>query len=108
MSPHAREPRVRRDAHRHADGGGPGRGPSAGAGGRRARLPHEAVFAARAHGPGSLARPGCQAMAGSVALSQALSYAHDLKSAYEALRTRERELAEANDRLLQGYQQSLQ
>jgi putative nucleotidyltransferase with HDIG domain len=47
-------------------------------------------------------------MAGEVALSQALSYARDLKSAYEAARARERELGHANERLRKGYQQSLQ
>ena len=47
-------------------------------------------------------------MAGDVALSQALSYAPDLKSAYEVAHARERELAQANDRLRRGYQQSLQ
>jgi len=47
-------------------------------------------------------------VAGEVALSQALSYAHDLKCAYEAARTRERELGDANERLRKGYQQSLQ
>jgi putative nucleotidyltransferase with HDIG domain len=47
-------------------------------------------------------------MAGDVALSQALSYARDLKSAYEVAHARERELAQANERLRRGYQQSLQ
>lgn len=47
-------------------------------------------------------------MAGEVALSQALSYARDLKSAYEVAHARERELSQANDRLQRGYQQSLQ
>lgn len=47
-------------------------------------------------------------MIGEIALSQALSYARDLKTAYDAARTREQELAEANARLLKGYQQSLQ
>jgi putative two-component system response regulator len=47
-------------------------------------------------------------MAGEIALSQALSYARDLKSAYEAARARERELGHANERLRKGYQQSLQ
>jgi HD-GYP domain-containing protein (c-di-GMP phosphodiesterase class II) len=47
-------------------------------------------------------------MAGNVALSQALSYARDLKQAYETVCTREHELAEANERLRRGYQQSLQ
>jgi len=47
-------------------------------------------------------------MAGQVALSQALSYARDLKSAYEAARLREEELSQANERLRAGYQQSLQ
>jgi len=47
-------------------------------------------------------------VAAEVALSQALSYARDLKSAYEVAHARERELAQANDRLRRGYQQSLQ
>ena len=47
-------------------------------------------------------------MTGNVPLSQALSYARDLKSAYEAARAREQDLVEANDRLRKGYQQSLQ
>ena len=47
-------------------------------------------------------------MAGEVALSQALSYARDLKSAYEAARAREDELIQANECLRKGYQQSLQ
>jgi putative nucleotidyltransferase with HDIG domain len=47
-------------------------------------------------------------MAAEVALSQALSYARDLKSAYESARARERELGQANERLRNGYQQSLQ
>ena len=47
-------------------------------------------------------------MAGGVALSQALSYARDLKSAYKVAHARERELAEVNERLRRGYQQSLQ
>lgn len=47
-------------------------------------------------------------MAGDVALSQALTYARDLKSAYDAARGREQELAIANERLRRGYHQSLQ
>jgi putative nucleotidyltransferase with HDIG domain len=47
-------------------------------------------------------------MAGDVALSQALSYARDLKSAFEAAHAQECELAQANERLRRGYQQSLQ
>ena len=47
-------------------------------------------------------------MAGDIALSQALSYARDLKSAYEVAHARERELNQANDRLRRAYQQSLQ
>lgn len=47
-------------------------------------------------------------MAGHVALSQALSYARDLKCAYEVARARECELVQANDRLRRGYEQSLQ
>ena len=46
-------------------------------------------------------------MAGEIGLSQAMSYARDLKGAYEALRARERELVEANERLRKAYQQSL-
>lgn len=46
-------------------------------------------------------------MAGSVALSQALSYARDLKALFEASQARERELAVANERLSAAYQQSL-
>lgn len=47
-------------------------------------------------------------MAGSVGLSQALSYARDLKSLYETSRARERELEQTQERLRQAYQQSLQ
>jgi putative nucleotidyltransferase with HDIG domain len=47
-------------------------------------------------------------MAGAVALSQALSYARDLKSLYEASLGRERELTRTHDRLRAAYQQSLQ
>ena len=47
-------------------------------------------------------------MAGSVALSQALSYARDLKSLYETSRARERELEQIQERLRAAYQQSLQ
>jgi HD-GYP domain-containing protein (c-di-GMP phosphodiesterase class II) len=46
-------------------------------------------------------------MAGTIALSQALSYARDLKVAYAAALAREQELADANARLRKGYQQSL-
>jgi HD-GYP domain-containing protein (c-di-GMP phosphodiesterase class II) len=47
-------------------------------------------------------------MAGSVALSQALSYARDLKSLYETSRARARELELTQERLRNAYQQSLQ
>jgi HD-GYP domain-containing protein (c-di-GMP phosphodiesterase class II) len=47
-------------------------------------------------------------MAGSVGLSQALSYARDLKTLYETSRARERELEQTQDRLRQAYRQSLQ
>ena len=47
-------------------------------------------------------------MAGSVALSQALSYARDLKSLYETSRARERELERAQDQLRHAYAQSRQ
>ena len=47
-------------------------------------------------------------MAGQVGLSQALSYAHDLKSLYESSRARERELEQTQERLRAAYQQSLQ
>jgi putative nucleotidyltransferase with HDIG domain len=47
-------------------------------------------------------------MAGQVALSQALSYARDLRRAYEAAHAREAELVHAHERLRGAYQQSLQ
>ncbi len=47
-------------------------------------------------------------MAGQVGLSQALSYARDLKSLYETSRARERELEQTQARLRAAYQQSLQ
>ena len=47
-------------------------------------------------------------MAGQVGLSQALSYARDLKSLYESSRERERELEQTQERLRAAYQQSLQ
>ena len=46
-------------------------------------------------------------MAGSVGLSQALSYARDLKALYETSRARERELAQTQERLQRAYEQSL-
>ena len=46
-------------------------------------------------------------MAGQVGLSQALSYARDLKSLYESSRARERELEQMQARLRAAYQQSL-
>lgn len=46
-------------------------------------------------------------MAGDVALSQALSYARDLKALYEATQARERELEAENGRLRAGYEQSV-
>jgi HD-GYP domain-containing protein (c-di-GMP phosphodiesterase class II) len=47
-------------------------------------------------------------MAGEVGLSQALSYARDLKSLYQRSRARERELEQTQERLRAAYQQSLQ
>ncbi|HKC07555.1 MAG TPA: HD-GYP domain-containing protein [Methylomirabilota bacterium] len=47
-------------------------------------------------------------MAGQVGLSQALSYARDLKSLYETSRARERELEQIQARLRAAYQQALQ
>jgi len=47
-------------------------------------------------------------MAGAVGLSQALSYARDLKSLYERSRARERELEQMQERLHAAYRQSLQ
>jgi len=47
-------------------------------------------------------------MAGQVGLSQALSYARDLKSLYETTRARERELEQTQARLRAAYEQSLQ
>jgi len=46
-------------------------------------------------------------MAGDIALSQALSYARDLRSLYEATREREQVLAESNRRLRAAHRQSL-
>jgi HD-GYP domain-containing protein (c-di-GMP phosphodiesterase class II) len=46
-------------------------------------------------------------MAGAVTLSQALSYARDLRSLYETSRARERELEQAQERLRAAYQQAL-
>jgi ribonuclease P protein subunit RPR2 len=45
---------------------------------------------------------------GTVGLSQALSYARDLKALYETSRARERELEQTQERLRAAYQQSLQ
>ena len=47
-------------------------------------------------------------MAGEITLSQALSYARDIKALYDDSVARERELTRARDRLHTGYQQSLQ
>jgi len=44
---------------------------------------------------------------GAVTLSQALSYARDLRSLYETSRARERELEQAQERLRGAYQQAL-
>lgn len=46
-------------------------------------------------------------MAGEVALSQALSFARDLKSLYETSRARERDLSETNMRLRAAHRQTL-
>jgi HD-GYP domain-containing protein (c-di-GMP phosphodiesterase class II) len=46
-------------------------------------------------------------MAGDIALSQALSYARDLRSLYEATREREQVLADSNRRLRAAHRQSL-
>ena len=46
-------------------------------------------------------------MAGEVALTQALSYARDLKALYEGSRMRENDLAHANERLRTAHRQSL-
>jgi len=47
-------------------------------------------------------------VAGEVGLSQALSYARDLKALYESSRARERELEQTQERLRAAYRQSLQ
>lgn len=47
-------------------------------------------------------------MAGEVALSQALSYARDLRSLYETSRARARELEQTQARMRAAYRQSLQ
>src|SRR5688500_17167058 len=90
--------RVRAHAHRPSHCGRSSAGPSAWTGRRRRRVPHQALLAARADGAHQIARPGGVGMAGDIALSQALSYARDLKSAYETARAREEELVVANDR----------
>src|SRR5712692_6143619 len=92
----------------HAERSGAGGRPRTGAGGGRDRVSDQAVLSAGAPHPCSVARAQGASVAGTVGLSQALSYARDLKSAYETARARECELMEANDRLLRGYQQSLQ
>jgi HD-GYP domain-containing protein (c-di-GMP phosphodiesterase class II) len=46
-------------------------------------------------------------VAGAVSLSQALSYARDLRSLYETSRARERELEQTQERLRAAYQQAL-
>ncbi|MCI0546557.1 MAG: HD-GYP domain-containing protein [Candidatus Rokubacteria bacterium] len=46
-------------------------------------------------------------MAGDVGLSQALSYARDLKTLFEASQVREQELLRANDRLREAYRGAL-
>lgn len=46
-------------------------------------------------------------MAGAVTLSQALSYARDLRTLYETSRARERELEQTQERLRAAYQQAL-
>src|SRR5262249_22787420 len=100
--------RVRADAHRDPECRGPGRGSGARDWGRCRRISHQALLSTRAAHPRPFARAGGGHMAGEVALCQALSYARDLKSAYEAACVRERELGHANERLRKGYQQSLQ
>src|SRR6266446_2058556 len=92
-----------RDAERRRPGGRPGAGP--GGGGRR--VSHQTLLPSRVAHARPLAGSGGADMAGEVGLSQAMSYARDLKGAYEALRARERELVEANERLRKAYQQSL-
>jgi putative nucleotidyltransferase with HDIG domain len=47
-------------------------------------------------------------VAGAVTLSQALSYARDLRSLYETSRARQRELEQTQERLRAAYQQALQ
>ena len=76
-------------------------------GGRRS-LPDQALLAARPADAGARARAGGLDMAGEVGLSQALSYARDLKSLYESSRAREQELEQTQERLRAAYQQSLQ
>src|SRR5690242_14402800 len=87
-----RAPGVRAHPHRAAHRRGPGRGPSPRPRRGRRPLPDQAVLAAGAADADPLAGAGGAAVAGSVGLSQALSYARDLKSLYETSRAREREL----------------
>ena len=46
-------------------------------------------------------------MAGNAELAQAISYARDLKTLYEAARARERELAQSQQKLQAAYQQAI-
>src|SRR5262245_18448469 len=104
----AGDARVLPYAHRPLDRRRSGAGPGARPGRGRRRVPDQALLAARPHGPRQIAASVGVGMAGEVALSQALAYARDLKSAFETARAREQELIVANDRLRKGYQQSLQ
>src|SRR5258705_13728448 len=99
---------MRAHRHRHAHGRGAGRRPTARDRGGGRPLSDQALFPARAADARARARAGGLDMAGEVGLSQALSYARDLKSLYESSRARERELEQMQERLRAAYQQSLQ
>ncbi len=74
---------MRAHAHRHAHRGRLRRRTGARPGGGRRRVPDQALFPARAAGPRRSLVPEVPAWPADVALSQALSYARDLKSRYE-------------------------
>src|SRR6266850_1780171 len=99
---------MRAHPHRHAHRRGAGRRPTARDRGGGRPLSDQALFPARAADARARARAGGLGMAGQVGLSQALSYARDLKSLYETSRARERELEQIQARLRAAYQQALQ
>src|SRR5512147_1244587 len=107
VPPFAPGPAPAPDAHRHAHRRRPASRSSAGVRGRSRRVPGQALFSAGAARARADVAAGATFMAGEVALSQALSFARDLKSLYETSRARERDLSEANMRLRAAHRQTL-